>query len=1178
MQPLPQNQFIQKYVITLVPETSVEFAIQLMNQKNTNYVLILEQSQIVGIFSQRDLIKAIASGINLSVTTLADVMVDNVITVKQSELGDLLSIIRLLHHQQISYLPVLDHNEQLLGVITHQSIQQVLAEELECCEYVGQKQEQSADQIDKILSNTSTIFSRIRLRSQEELDTELALRESEERLQLALEASGDGLWDWKIPTEEVYFSPRWYEMLGYNVGELPYEFNTWEKLVHPEDRAWVKEILYSHLRDSSVPYSFEYRMLTKSGKCKWIANYGKVVMRDKNGQPLRMIGIHRDISDRKLAEQVLQEREAFLRAIGDNIPNGYIFQMVRELDGRNRFYYISAGVERVNNLKPEAIVADSSLLFNNILLEDIPDLLQKQQESIQTMSVFDIQLREYSPEGEIRWVRLCSTPRPMDDGRICWDGIRLDITDLKNTEETLRQSKALLTEAQHIAQIGNWEFDLNTQKITWTEELFHILNRDPALKEPTYEENLELYQPEDAENLHQAVQKAISTGESYSILLKLKPLADGSIRYIESFAYTELNSRGEVIRLYGTAQNITERFLAEQALQEKEKFLRSIYNGVEQCIFVVDILEDGTFCFAGVNHLAERLSGMRSVDMQGKTPEDLFPPAMASLVRQHYQDCVAAKETLTYEECLPFQGKDSWWITSLTPLFNEHGRIYRLIGSSIEISDRKRLELALKTSEKRLKNILSTASASIFSFRIFSNLDWEYEYQSTASEIIFGYSATELLADKMLWLSRVCPEDREKVMYSRFLQSVTEGACSVEYRFRHKDGSLRWISTTYSAHRQETFDGWIVIGVSIDISDRKRAEEALRRSENLFRTLSDSAPIGIFRSDAQGKNIYTNPRFQAICGLSLAASLGDGWMQFIHPEDLAEFLPQLDTLATANQELSAEVRYILADSTLRFCRIMIVPILSEPNELVGYVGTIEDITENRAIEKMKKEFISIVSHELRTPLASIRGALGLLSAGVLQAQPATAQQMLEIAYSDTERLVRLVNDILDLEHLESNKFTIVKQWCDTATILRQSLEAVQPLATENQISLAMLPNSVQVCVDSDRIMQTLVNLIGNAIKFSPANSTVTLNVEDLGDRVLFKVQDQGKGIPENMLENIFGRFQQVDASDSRQKGGTGLGLAICRGIVQQHGGKIWAESVLGKGSIFYFTIPKFTNR
>jgi signal transduction histidine kinase len=140
--------------------------------------------------------------------------------------------------------------------------------------------------------------------------------------------------------------------------------------------------------------------------------------------------------------------------------------------------------------------------------------------------------------------------------------------------------------------------------------------------------------------------------------------------------------------------------------------------------------------------------------------------------------------------------------------------------------------------------------------------------------------------------------------------------------------------------------------------------------------------------------------------------------------------------------------------------------------------------------------------------------------------------------------------------------------------MQQSVETVQSLAAESEIEILVEPISVQVWADRDRIIQTLVNLMSNAIKFSPPNSSVTLNVKELADRILFEVKDQGRGIPADKLETIFGRFQQVDASDSRQKGGTGLGLAICKSIVQQHGGKIWVESVEGQGSNFYFTLPK----
>ncbi len=363
-----------------------------------------------------------------------------------------------------------------------------------------------------------------------------------------------------------------------------------------------------------------------------------------------------------------------------------------------------------------------------------------------------------------------------------------------------------------------------------------------------------------------------------------------------------------------------------------------------------------------------------------------------------------------------------------------------------------------------------------------------------------------------------------------------------------------------------------------ELQDRRQAQELLRQSEALFRSLSEGSPIGIFRNDAAGQCTYTNPRCQEITGATLEETLGDGWMTFIHPEDLKKILPQRNGAIATQQESSVELRHIHKDGTIRLCQVKAAPILSTTHELLGYVGTVEDITESRAIEQMKNEFISIVSHELRTPLASIRGSLGLLASDVLKDEPDTAKHMLEIAAVETERLVRLVSDILDLERLESNKVALDKQWCSATTLMQQAIAVLQPLADENQITLSFAPLPVQIWVAPDRIIQTLVNLLSNAIKFSPPRSTITLSasvqppaVQAQG--IVFQVQDQGRGIPANKLETIFGRFQQVDASDSRNEGGTGLGLAICRTIVQQHGGQIWVESAMGQGSTFYFNIP-----
>ena len=246
-------------------------------------------------------------------------------------------------------------------------------------------------------------------------------------------------------------------------------------------------------------------------------------------------------------------------------------------------------------------------------------------------------------------------------------------------------------------------------------------------------------------------------------------------------------------------------------------------------------------------------------------------------------------------------------------------------------------------------------------------------------------------------------------------------------------------------------------------------------------------------------------------------------------------------------------------------------------------STREDITE-----RMKDEFISVVSHELRTPLTSIHGALNLLSTGLVDAQSQRGQRAIKIAAESAERLVRLVNDILDLESLESGKISLSKQVCNAADLIVKATDIMQVMANRAGITLSISPQTIELDADPDRIIQVLTNLLDNAMKFSPSGSTVWLTVE-LGTRdweqggdsittrpnslILFQVRDQGRGIPAKKIESIFERFHQVDTSDSRKKGGTGLGLAICRNIVQQHGGRIWAESTLGEGSSFYFTLP-----
>jgi PAS domain S-box-containing protein len=238
------------------------------------------------------------------------------------------------------------------------------------------------------------------------------------------------------------------------------------------------------------------------------------------------------------------------------------------------------------------------------------------------------------------------------------------------------------------------------------------------------------------------------------------------------------------------------------------------------------------------------------------------------------------------------------------------------------------------------------------------------------------------------------------------------------------------------------------------------------------------------------------------------------------------------------------------------------------------VVVFRDISERHEVDRMKDEFTSIVSHELRTPLTSIRGSLGLLASGVLGPLEDKGQRMVEIAVENTDRLVRLINNMLDIERMQAGRLTIVKEPCDAGGLIRTAVDTMRPMAEAAGVELAVETGpGIALQVDPDRLIQTMTNLLSNAIKYSNLGTVVSTVAERVGDDVRIRVSDQGRGIPPDKLTAVFGRFEQIDASDSREKGGTGLGLAICAGIVEQHGGRIWAESPPGEGATFTVSLP-----
>jgi PAS domain S-box-containing protein len=564
----------------------------------------------------------------------------------------------------------------------------------------------------------------------------------------------------------------------------------------------------------------------------------------------------------------------------------------------------------------------------------------------------------------------------------------------------------------------------------------------------------------------------------------------------------------------------------------------------------------------------------------------LISPAQLEVINQELQQQMAERQRV---EAALQQAHDQ-----LEVRIRERTEDLATVNQSLqaEIHERQRAEVALQNISTLQQAILDSANYTIIS----TTVEGTILTFNRAAQRWLGYTAMEVVGQ----MTPVMIHDREEVVrraqelsqelgapiepgFETFVAKARLGEPDEqEWSYIRKDGTrfpvLLSVTALWDAHN--TITGFL--GIGNDITERKQAERDMR---NLSKAL-ESAVEGISQLDPQGRYLSVNPAYASMVGYQPEEMIGMTWPLTVHVDDQEKMRLAYQQMLEQGK-VEVEARGVRKDGSVFDKQLVMVTAYDQQQQFTGHYCFMKDISDRREIERLKDEFISIVSHELRTPLTSVSGALDLLASGILHSEPEEAQRMLTIAANNTDRLVRMINDILDIERIESGKVTMTKQTCDAAQLMVQAVEELEELADRAAVTLSVAPCHTRFWVDPDRILQVLTNLIGNAIKFSPAGATVWVTAElqestteaagtdraKDATQICFQIRDQGRGIPADRLESIFGRFQQVDASDSRQRGGTGLGLAICRTIVQQHGGQIWAESQLGTGSSFFFTLP-----
>ncbi|MFP4641329.1 MAG: PAS domain S-box protein [Dehalococcoidia bacterium] len=876
----------------------------------------------------------------------------------------------------------------------------------------------------------------------ERKQAEEALRQSEEHFRGFFEHAAIGMAMWTLEGRIFRVNRSFCDMLGYTEEEMLGKKG--REIMHPDDWEIERKELKELLEGNVDSIHGARRHIHKQGHAVWGFSSASLV-RDVSGNPSHIIAQIQDVTERKRAEEALRESEEFQRILLQHFPYPIA---VYNPDTSIRF--VNPAFEELTGFSASEVLGQKAPFpwWPEEAADGLKGFKEMMREGANRHELFF-----KKKNGELFWVETTAIPAWLEGEYKYLVTNWVDITDRRQAEEKLRKSEAQLSNAVQIAHLGPWEYDAVNDIFTFN-DAFYAMFRTTAEEVGGYTMSSEEYarrfvHPEDAHLVGEESRKSLETADpNFSSQIDHRIIyADGQVGYISVRIFIVKDEAGRTIRTFGVNQDITERRRMEEALRESEEKHRML---AESSLTGIFIIQDGRYVF--VNR--------RFAEMHGYEPEELI--GMDNLKLIHPDDREAVRHNI----------------------------------------------------ERRVKGEIPSE---------------QYELRAWTKD------------GRPFWIETM--------------------ATAIEYNGRPAD-----------------------MGNLIDISERKRMEAALRESEEKFRTLTQELNVGVFRRapGLEGGLIEANPAYAHLYGYESEEELHDVPLPdlFENPKDAREYIEQLMNEGSVKGK---EERLKKKDGTPFWGRITAVLIRDESGNPKYYQGVVEDVTEwKRAEEKLKntmeelkrsnqelEQFAYVASHDLQEPLRMVSSYMHLIEKRYNDKLDADGQEFMHYAVDGSKRMQRLINDLLAYSRVGTRGKPFQPTDCDA--VLR-SVVVMLEMAIRDASAEVTWDNMPQIVADEGQLVQLFQNLVANAVKFrGDETPRVHISAKERHDDWLFSVQDNGKGIDSEFKERVFRIFQRLHRGEYE---GTGIGLAVCKKIVERHGGQIWLESEPGQGTTFRFTVPK----
>ncbi|MEL7244554.1 MAG: PAS domain S-box protein, partial [Cyanobacteria bacterium J06573_2] len=700
------------------------------------------------------------------------------------------------------------------------------------------------------------------------------------------------------------------------------------------------------------------------------------------------------------------------------------------------------------------------------------------------------------------------------------------------------------------------------------------------------------------------------------------------VKWLQGFSRLEKRADGSIL-CDGCVIDITQRKLTEAQSREQEQFLRSVYDGSEHVIFVVDV-KDNNFIFQGWNLACERGTGIDSAFVKDKTPEEVFGEVHGGEVRQNYLNCVKANAPITYEECFNFDGNPSWWFTTLNPLKDVNGRIYRLVGTTSEITELKKAEKVIRSSEQNLRTLLDSVCDAIFIHDLDGNI------LDVNEQMLQMYRVNREEAIQMSIPVDLSSTDNPVDELPKIWEKVIKGDAQLfEWKAKRPHDSSTFDVEVFL--RKVTLNSQDIILANVrNITERKKVEAEIQAKQHFIQRITDSTPGTIYIYDFEKQqNIYTNHELATLLNYTIqeVEEMGNNLLQqIIHPEDLTKIVSRFSEIKAAKDGEISELEYRVRKAGGEYIWLYSRDTVFHRNQDGGvtqFLGVATDITERKLAEielqntlhelkttqaqliqseKMSSlgQLVAGVAHEINNPVNFIHGnvtpasqyAEDLLNLLELYQQhypnpPENIQEEIEAIDLEflkqdftkilnsmkqgTQRIREIVLSLRNFSRLDEAEFKAVNihEGIDSTLMILQNRFKAKPNFPEIQIikNYSSLP---PVDCFPSQLNQVLMNILANAVdalesQKSLPNPQIQIHTKLLNkNRIAIHLSDNGSGIPPEIQSKLFDPFFTTKEVGK----GTGLGLSISYQIVvNKHGGNLSCKSIPGEGTEFIIEIP-----